>query len=197
MERWLIVCRHRRTGFPPVPHVELCPVELGRYGWYAHARVEDNRNPPLANHQSISQRRNQLRQREQVHTSFGLANSPVLPHGRLRILLRRPGPKRPRPAPQEPQPKHETHPRPPRPLRRRLQRLRIKRLPHARRRNPPRNRHLPRPLGTRKEETRRNRRSRAKHRQEQESSYLGRRRNSHLARPQRNTHHGCPAARPG
>lgn len=30
--------RHRRAGLPPLPHVQLCPVQLGRHCGYAYAR---------------------------------------------------------------------------------------------------------------------------------------------------------------
>lgn len=107
----------------------------------------DHRNPPLANRQPIAQRSHQQRKCQQINPSLDLANRPILPNGRLRLLLRSPGSEGPRAPPQEPLAKHQAHPRPSRPLRRRLQRQRPERLPHARRGNPPGYRRLPRPLG--------------------------------------------------
>ena len=72
--------RHRPAGLPPFPNVLLCYLESCCYRWHAHpwspgssttpvpskvvagADFLDNRNPTLANNQSIPQRCNQQRQ---------------------------------------------------------------------------------------------------------------------------------------
>jgi len=81
--------------------------------------LSDTRHPPLANHQSIPQRRDQQLQRQQIDHPLHLVPYTILPPRRLGLLLRRSRPQRPRPPPQEHLAIHKTDPDTPRSLHRR------------------------------------------------------------------------------
>lgn len=70
----------------------------------------DNGHAPLADNQSIPQRRHQQRQRQQVYSSLDAYNSKVIPFCRLRFLLRSYRPQRNRAPAEAPVTHCEDHP---------------------------------------------------------------------------------------
>lgn len=150
--------RYWSARLPSLPNVMLCDIQPGSYGWHAHTwprrtlllhaqlhvlTFPDNRHTPLANSQPVPQRRNQQRQRQQIHRPLNLCPSPELPDRCHSLLLRSPRPQLPRPTPEASFTKCTHDPRSSRPLRSRRIRRCPKCLPHARRRDSPRYRHLP------------------------------------------------------
>lgn len=125
--------RHRPARLPPLPHVLLRHLEPRCHRRHAEPQHGHNRHPPLADRKPIPQRRDQQRQRQQINPTIHLADDKILSPRRLSLLLRSTRSQRLGAAAQTPQPDDTNHTDPPRPLRRRSQRRRAERLPHARR----------------------------------------------------------------